>query len=242
VVARLGPVAEPRSASDTHLRLRAITRLRHAARFFLRRRALDAGECEIADRLADVYSAISEQTGAQVIIDSSKLPTYAALLDEVENLDVYVLHLVRDPRAAAYSWSLGRSSSSLEEMDELAPVKSSALWGVWNGLTSRRWGSGPRYLRLRYEDVMADPQGSLRKIANFVEIDPDLLPFTADDEVMLAPGHVLAGNPNRRNSGRVRFRLDRRWETGLRRRDRYLVTSVCAVLLHRMGYSLRVRQ
>jgi hypothetical protein len=136
---------------------------------------------------------------------------------------------------------LGRASHSDEAMDQIGPLKSAMLWTVWNGLTKQRWGNRDRYLRLRYEDVMDEPRSSLIAVAEMVGIDPALLPFVADDKVVLSESHVLAGNPNRRDIGPVQFRADRRWESSLGRRERFTVTAVCAVMLRQMGYRWRVR-
>jgi len=43
-------------------------------------------------------------TGARVIVDSSKVPTGGAALFQMAGITPAVVHLVRDPRAVAYSW------------------------------------------------------------------------------------------------------------------------------------------
>jgi hypothetical protein len=54
--------------------------------------------------LARLYRAVHDHTGCRVIVDSSKSPVYAELLATLPGADVSVVHLVRDPRASAYSW------------------------------------------------------------------------------------------------------------------------------------------
>ena len=51
-----------------------------------------------------LYRSIASVTGARVIVDSSKWPTYAFLLSNLPSIDLHILHLVRDPRACAFSW------------------------------------------------------------------------------------------------------------------------------------------
>ena len=53
--------------------------------------------------LGDLYAAIASVTGCRVIVDSSKLPAYANVLAATPGIDLRVVHLVRDPRGAAYS-------------------------------------------------------------------------------------------------------------------------------------------
>ena len=50
-----------------------------------------------------LYRAIGEVTGARLIIDSSKVPSGAALLSHA-GVEAHLLHVVRDPRVVAYSW------------------------------------------------------------------------------------------------------------------------------------------
>src|SRR2546423_15010392 len=60
---------------------------------------------EYADVEARLYRSIAEGTRARVIVDTSKRTGDAALLRLLPGIDPYVLHVVRDPRAVAYSWS-----------------------------------------------------------------------------------------------------------------------------------------
>ncbi len=54
-------------------------------------------------RLERLYRAVQESTGSRVIVDSSKLPSYGYVLGMTPGIDLNVVHLIRDPRAAAYS-------------------------------------------------------------------------------------------------------------------------------------------
>ena len=54
--------------------------------------------------LRETYLAIRAATGARVIVDSSKAPVSAAALRMLPSVRRLFVHLVRDPRAVAYSW------------------------------------------------------------------------------------------------------------------------------------------
>src|SRR5262245_723387 len=58
-----------------------------------------------ADVAARLYRGIADVRGARVIVAASKRTGDAALLPLLPGVDPYVLHVVRDPRAVAYSWS-----------------------------------------------------------------------------------------------------------------------------------------
>lgn len=57
--------------------------------------------------LARLYASIAAHAlpgqGDGVVVDSSKLPPYGALLGGLPGIELYVLHVVRDPRATAFS-------------------------------------------------------------------------------------------------------------------------------------------
>ena len=117
--------------------------------------------------------------------------------------------------------------------------KAAVLWSVWNAATIRLWGGGA-YLRVRYEDLVADPAPVLRRIAGFAGAAPDIpLPFAADGLLSLAPTHSVAGNPVRHRTGAVPVAADDEWRAALPRRSRWLVTALTAPLLGRLGYRLR---
>ena len=217
-------------------RARHIPRLVGSAR---RREAFVGGLDELPDRLSSLYGAIADAAGARVIVDSSKLPTYGMVLDQVPGVDLRIVHLVRDPRATAYSW---RRKKSLPDkpgstMQRQGPLKASALWMLWNGAAGVFWRKDrERYLRLRYEDFVRDPRSSIERVCAFVGEDPSGSPFVSETEVELTPSHSVAGNPSRFTTGRVALRPDEEWRSKMRRSDRAIVTAVTWPLLIRHGY------
>ena len=73
--------------------------------------------------LGELYAAMAAVTGARVIVASSKLPAYAHVLAATPGIDLRVVHLIRDPRGAAHSWSSKKTSST---KTEAAKARSSA--------------------------------------------------------------------------------------------------------------------
>ena len=57
-----------------------------------------------------------------IMIDSSKWPTYGFLLSTIESFDMYVLHLVRDPRACAFSWQRKKEIEPGKYLDIQSPT------------------------------------------------------------------------------------------------------------------------
>ncbi|HET6534202.1 MAG TPA: sulfotransferase [Actinoplanes sp.] len=194
------------------------------------------------DAIAALYRSIAAHTGGAVIVDSSKLPPYGVLLSRLPGVELRVLHVVRDPRAAAFSWRRRRALDAAADgrlMTRHPVWKAALLWSVWNAATLRLWGRGA-YLRIRYEDLVADPARVLRAVATFAGAAPDApLPVTADGSVALAPTHSVAGNPMRHRTGGVPVRADEEWRHAMPRRSRLVVTALTGPLLGRLGYPLR---
>jgi sulfotransferase family protein len=227
------------------LKLRAaFVRVRHIPRVLATRWLGRSGaDDELLGVLARLYRAVQQQTGCRVLVDSSKAPLYAELLARIPSIDLYVVHLVRDPRATAYSWLRRKELpdfGDVRQMQRLRPLRASGLWTLWQTMSELLMGrrSG-RYLRLRYEDFVAEPQGSVRRIAALVGEEPAALPFVSPAAARLGVTHSVSGNPNRFETGAVQLRPDTEWVDRLARSHRALVTAVTWPLLLRYRYPLR---
>jgi Sulfotransferase family len=186
-----------------------------------------------------LYEAIASVTGSSVVVDSSKEPAHGYAMSMVPGVDFRVVHLIRDPRAAAYSWLKKKpqpDSEEIEHMVRFSPTKSSALWDSWNASAEALWRRTPEgYLRLRYEDFVAEPRKSLERILGLVGVTAEL-PLAGEHEVRLGVSHTVSGNPNRFETGPVELRPDREWISAMSPRDRALVTALTLPLLKHYGY------
>jgi hypothetical protein len=182
--------------------------------------------------LGDLCRSIRDETGARVIIETSKRPVYGRILAGAPGVDVYVVHLVRDPRATAYSWLRA-------DMWNAGPLEIGAAWTVWHAVIPHLCTSRGRYFPLRYEDFARSPKETvLRVLAHAGEEGEP--PFVDDHTVRLGPNHTCNGNPNRFQTGPVVIRQDDRWRADLGRRRALAATAAAWPLMHRWGYSLRV--
>ncbi len=193
---------------------------------------------EYLDRLSQLYRAAASATGSRVIADSSKTPSYAALLGLVPEIDLYIVHLIRDPKAVAHSWSI-RKPKPGDYMRTMNAVKSSVLWNIWNGGSAFLGRRHPgRYLRIRYEDFVLAPKDAIRRILALVHEDAHSLPFPSDHSVRLTPTHTMKGNPSRFVTGEVEILPDERWKKGMHLLNRILVDLVTWPWLGKYGYRL----
>lgn len=197
-------------------------------------------------KLDGLYRALGESTGARVIVDSSKSPSYGFLLGMLPSVDLRVVHLIRDPRGTAFSWRrrVMRSDGAAEKpMQRMSLPKSSALWSIWNLTAEAMWRrSESPYLRLRYEDLVADPAEAVRTVLDLAGAGPEGLDFIGEGCVKLDAHHTISGNPMRLRSGEVELKPDVEWVTAMPLTQRLVVTALTAHSLRRYGYPIRLPQ
>jgi Sulfotransferase family len=195
----------------------------------LRARA-EAADARAYPALVDaVFSAYAAEHGKARWGD--KTPGYVSYLPDLARLfpEARFVHLVRDGREVA---------ASLAEWDWGARTAvSGAFWWAHKVRVGRRDGArlGPdRYLELRLEDLLADPEATLRRLCAFLgeEFAPAMLGYP---ERMAA-----AGGPVRRQERHlVRPPTPglRDWRDGLSSRDQAAVEEVCRPMLAAFGYA-----
>jgi len=185
----------------------------------------------------ELLSALARTTGAGVIVDTSKRAQEAAVLAATGSVDHYVLHIVRDPRAVAWSWRRAKPLAGGRTMATRPAARSVTRW-VENCLgveMLRRRVPADRWFSTRYETFVADPQGTVDEVLAFLGVDAPA-PFVGPETVALGTNHSIAGNPNRFRTGHVRIVADDEWRTKMRMRDRRVVEAMALPLLRRYGY------
>ncbi|MGA8114203.1 MAG: sulfotransferase [Actinocatenispora sp.] len=187
------------------------------------------------DTLAAVYRAIATQTGARVIVDSSKYPADSALLRHLDDVEPAYLQLVRDPRGVAQSWL-----SPKDYTGRRGVLNSTWYWLGFNLAAEAVARSEPsRTLRIRYEDLTRDPRRSIGRALRLVGLSDADNPVAEDGSVQLDGNHTVTGNPNRFERGTTVLTEDRRWHNRLSRPHRIATTALALPLLGRYGYSRR---
>ena len=164
-----------------------------------------------ARMLGELYQSIGAQ-GVDTIVDSTKRASAAFSAISAPDTDV---HVVRDPRAVAYSLTSRLKRQGAKGDGRLtrrrSAAQSSAKWLTTNALLDRyvRPAAGPgRYRVVRYEDLTSHPRAVCEDIAAWAGLDPSTLGFTDESVVELRPTHTVMGNPNRFVSGPVTITPD----------------------------------
>ncbi|MEO3936282.1 sulfotransferase [Dermatophilaceae bacterium Soc4.6] len=196
------------------------------------------------EALAALYRAVAQVVRPSVIIDSSKVPPYGKLLERLPGIDLYVIQVIRDPRANAFSWQRLKETRDREgddaTMEQLELWRSAAMWLVWNYLVEFWWPwKAPKHLQVRYEEFVADPRATVDAVASMLDLDASTVQFVDERSISMHATHTVAGNPNRHDTGIVHLRRDDEWRTAMPQWKRSLVTLMTLPGLRHFGYGLR---
>jgi UDP-N-acetylglucosamine transferase subunit ALG13 len=201
------------------------------------------GELErYVEATARIYRSIAETSGAQVIIDSTKIPSYAFILRRIPELDLRFVHLVRDSRGVVHSWqkSVARPDATAhpDRMLRYGPVAAASRYLLYNTIADAVRRTEIPYLFARYEDLVEDTRAELCRIASFAALPIDDADFIEAGSAKLRVSHTVDGNPMRFASGTLTIRNDDAWRREMSPRDRRIVATLTAPLLRRYGYAV----
>ncbi len=195
---------------------------------------------EYLDNLEKLYRAIHSITGSRVIVDSSKSAAYGYLLRLIPAIELYVVHLIRDSRATAYSWTRKKlfRPNTTYYMARHHPARSSWQWNARNITAEVYLRQTPaRYMQLRYEDFVDNPQESINRVLDLLGETDVHLPFVAEHTVEINKiNHSVFGNLVRFQTGAVELEVDQEWKTKMKRAHKIAVTALTWPLLLKYGY------
>jgi Sulfotransferase family len=212
-------------------------------------RADHPGRRQLATQTQAFARAVAETSGKPHLLDSNKETARGLFLLRYLP-EARVIHLVRDPRGVLRShyWRVAegrdfRFMNRLHRPGAMGPVwlaVAALSWTVGNILCEAALRVAPRrVLKLRYEDLRADPASALRRIeAAFGLPLADVVAKIAADEAFPV-GHNVGGN-HIRHEGAVRFNPRAEKERPpLPRWTEALTFLLCWPLMRRYGYATR---
>ena len=197
---------------------------------------------EHAARAAEFFRVIAETAGADTVVDLSKRPTRGfvySLCREV-GVDVYYLHVVRDSRAVVYSRMAKPGTSRFEDAYlRRTPWNLGSRWAITNLLSSLLC-SRPRdrYLRVRYEDLVADPARALAAIGSFLHVDLSDVASAIAQNTPIPISHIIGSNRVRLQPS-IQFSGDFAWRSKLSHRSQRVVWGLAGWLAVAYGYRWR---
>jgi Sulfotransferase family len=179
---------------------------------------------EIVERNQALIDVVCGVRNAPVFLDGSKDAIRLKFLLEAGRWDLKVVHLTRDGRGACNSFMRINATS----------MEPAALeWRRTNEeceRLARRMPAGS-WLRLRYEDLCAEPAGALAAIYRLigVEAPPPLSDFRSIDH------HILGNAMRLRPNGRIQ--QDEKWRNTLSPGDLKSFEELAGALNRRYGYT-----
>ncbi len=195
--------------------------------------------------MSRIRRAIWQVSGKSVIVDSSREPSQALLLTRFSDVELKVLHLVRDSRAVAFSYSRSKlqfaHGSARRYLPRRGAIRSAMVWAwrnLWSSGIARLQDHGVKYTRLRYEDLVRAPAESVAAALADLGMDKQDLSFIDGTTVRIGSNHAISANPVKFNSGTITLRLDDEWRSAMAKRDRQVVTLLTLPLMRRYGYSV----
>jgi hypothetical protein len=182
------------------------------------------------EAIAAVFEVYAEREGKPRWGD--KTPLYMQSLPLLERLfpDAVWVHLVRDGRDAALSFlALPEGFSGKTWAQPRTVAQFAARWRS-EILAARRLRG--RYLELRYEDLVATPEGELRRVCEHASLpwEPGMLDHTGVSEVAQMPEH--------RNIAKPPTAGLRDWRNEMSREDALAFEAVAGDVLGDSGYEL----
>lgn len=134
------------------------------------------------------------------------------------------LHIVRDPRAVAMS-------AAVQHWNRRGITAAANQWAETVKFVHRAQAHiGGRILEVRYERLVSDPRGELRRVCSFsgIPYDPVMLEYSRSARISAGTHHARSVLPPRPDL--------RRWEEALTSRDVSIIEYRCGPAMERLGY------
>lgn len=170
----------------------------------------------------DLYRKIFEVSGSEVVVDSSKEIDRAELLSRNNEFEILLVHLIRDGRGVMWSYKRKYGKRLLGVF----------LW-VFTNLKAeivKRRNSNVKSIRVRYEDLVEDPERELGRILDLVGLSFEFSMLGPQNE-----RHQIRGN-RMRFSGVSEIKKDVSWKKNLSFLDRFIFQLLAGILNKIYGY------
>jgi hypothetical protein len=186
----------------------------------------------VGEAIGTVYAVYAGEHGKPRWGD--KTPMYMQNLRLLERLfpDALFVHLIRDGRDAATSFlAMPRGIVTETWMRPRTPADFACQWRTEVSAARRLGGRvGARYLEVRYEELVADVESTLRRICGFValEYEPTMIDYAGNVDVSAKPHQQRLKQPPTRGL--------RDWRTEMSAADVAAFEHVAGDLLRKLGY------
>jgi hypothetical protein len=196
-------------------------------------RKMTPADPDYIDSVVRLLAAARSISGADVIIDSSKIPAYLERLGSHPEIAPMLLHIIRDPRGAVVSAHRGwkQKRDPVDPPPLLKIMRVTVYWKRTNRACQRLLSKSPGpTATIAYEDLVSGVDRQTRRLAALAGIE------VAGPVTGIGQQHVPAGNPLRYSRGDISIALDDAWHRVLSKPRQALVFIVGLPLTERFGY------
>ena len=186
--------------------------------------------------ISAIYGAYADAAGKPRFGD--KTPMYMRHLALLEELfpDAQYVHLIRDGRDAALSFlQMPEGTFTRTWAHPTTPEQFACLWRkeVEDARALGRRRGASRYHEVRYESLVADPEGTVRRICTFASLpfEPAMLDYTGAVDVSAKPHQQRLLRPPTTGV--------RSWREDMSPADVASFDAVAGTLLSDLGYDVR---
>jgi len=188
------------------------------------------------------YRAVAEHSGKETIVDSSGSPFHGYILSELGEVEVTMIHLIRDARAVAFSNRKKKPNPSDPrsgaEMRRKLSLRVCFTWVLFNSLFERLSEKFDEYCQVKYESVFENPKREFTNIAHKIEVkDTKIEKFLSGSKIKLGDGHIGQGNPVRYKRGVIKLEPDTDWKKNMSNVRKKTVKMFCNYTLGKYDYN-----
>ncbi|MEP2936578.1 MAG: sulfotransferase [Gilvibacter sp.] len=153
-----------------------------------------------------LFKHIQEAHSSPFYLDSAKYISRGAQLAKTPGIDIKIVYMVRDVRGLIHSFGKNVQTSK-------SPISTLFYYTMINsfGLIAQGVMGKKKVLRLRYESLVENPQGSLQKMGAFFGTNLDHVHSKLKEGQPFDMPHIIAGN-RMKTQKTIRLKPDFAWK------------------------------
>lgn len=166
-----------------------------------------------ANELKKCLHTTADEFNTNIIIDSSKKPMHGFALSQIDDIDLRIIHLIRDRKAVVHSWNTSKYDKSKGGMMNTQSVKKASIeWVLINRWIERYLDTGKHpYMKIFYSEFTKNPSLVLGNILRFIGEDHENNIIDENNSFKPVPSPTISGNPMRFTKGKIIIKEDKRW-------------------------------
>ena len=190
--------------------------------------------------LSTLYRTVSQRSGKRVIVDSSGSPLHGYVISGLRDVEVAMIHLVRDARAVAFSNRKRKPNPSEPtpgaRMGTKPVLRVSITWMLYNYLLEGLETEVDEYQLAKYEEIFSTPKREFETVASEMGVESEVGRALERDKIRLSSKHIGQGNPVRYNRGVEKLEPDTEWIDKMSQVRSKIVFFICKKVLEKYSY------